>query len=134
MPSFHPCSKATNLYLLRASQFDRKDGIVITTVAQRDGKRAKPLTQITKPCIVKRTGANSFEITLIEGRNRQIRKMTGALGYTVVELQRTDFMGIHLKEEGISSKKGLRGPGDWAVLDDEEMTIVERALSNKARD
>lgn len=104
------------------------DGIVITTVAQRDGKRAQPLTQRTKPCLVKRTGSNSFQITLVEGRNRQIRKMTGALMYTVISLQRTNFMGIQLRKGGSSSKKGLKSPGDWAVLDEMEMVLVENAL------
>ena len=54
--------------------------------------------------------------------------MTGALMYTVISLQRTNFMGIQLRKGGSSSKKGLKSPGDWAVLDEMEMVLVENAL------
>jgi pseudouridine synthase len=113
-----------------------RNGIVITTVAQRDGKRAEPLTQRTKPCQVERCGGlRTVEMTLMEGRNRQIRKMMGALNHRVVKLQRTDFMGIQLERGGSeNSNSGLRGPGDWATLDEEEMILVERALQSAAVD
>ena len=54
-------------------------------------------------------------MTLVEGRNRQIRKMMEGLGYKVVKLHRVEFMGIHLT--------GLRGPGDWAYLNEDEMKL-----------
>lgn len=128
-----------------------RDGVVITTVAQRDGKKADPLTQRTKRCQVKfplsggeadipslayndkkKSRRNDlsywFEIILMEGRNRQIRKMCGALGYTVLELQRVEFMGIHLEER--NNNNGLNGPGDWALLDEREMDLITSALQN----
>ena len=49
---------------------------------------------------------------LIEGRNRQIRKMVAAVGLEVVELHRTHFAGISLK--GLSSN-------NWAELTAQEM-------------
>lgn len=36
-------------------------------------------------------GSKSWRITMTEGRNRQIRRTFGALGYTVTKLHRTDF-------------------------------------------
>ena len=60
-------------------------------------------------------------MTLVEGRNRQIRKMMEGLGYKVVKLHRVEFMGIHLT--------GLKGPGDWAYLDEDEMKLIEDALA-----
>ena len=60
-----------------------------------------------------------FEITLTEGRNRQIRRMCEALGLQVVSLHRTTFAGIGLK--------GL-ARGNWAELDEAEMGLVQRAL------
>ena len=65
-------------------------------------------------------------MTLVEGRNRQIRKMMQALGCTVVRLHRIEFMGIHLEET--RNSEGLEGPGNWACLDAEEMKLVEKAL------
>ena len=38
----------------------------------------------------------SWRVIMSEGRNRQIRRTFGALGYTVVELHRTDFGPYHL--------------------------------------
>jgi 23S rRNA pseudouridine2604 synthase len=60
-------------------------------------------------------------MTLVEGRNRQIRKMMHAMGFRVVRLHRVEFMGIQVS-------KGLNGPGDWAYLDAEEMKLVKNAL------
>jgi len=101
-----------------------QEGIVITTVAHRDGNRAKPLTAKTRPCQVIRINSHMIQITLMEGRNRQIRKMLGALDYTVLELQRIEFMGIQLQDKDAL----LHGPGDWRILNNKEMSIVERAL------
>jgi 16S rRNA U516 pseudouridylate synthase RsuA-like enzyme len=50
--------------------------------------------------------------------------MLGALDYTVMELQRIEFMGIQLQDKDAL----LRGPGDWKTLNQREMTIVEAAL------
>ena len=69
-------------------------------------------------------------MTLIEGRNRQIRKMMKAIGFRVVKLHRVEFMGIHLAAATQSTKNnnGLERPGDWAYLDKCEMKLVEDAL------
>jgi 23S rRNA pseudouridine2604 synthase len=105
-----------------------RDGIIITTVAHRDGNRAKPLTAKTRPCQVERIGSHLLKITLIEGRNRQIRKMLGALDYTVVELQRVEFMGIKLQD----NDSFLRCPGDWKTLNNREMKMIETALQTSS--
>jgi len=108
-----------------------RNGIIITTVAQRDGKRAKPLTQRTKKCNVERLGPRTFEITLIEGRNRQIRKMVGALNYTVVRLHRINFMGVSLQSKGESVCSVMKKSGDWAYLNNKELSLVRNALIRK---
>ncbi|EEC46904.1 predicted protein, partial [Phaeodactylum tricornutum CCAP 1055/1] len=73
-----------------------RDGVIITTVAQRDGNRAEPLTARTKSCAVQVLGREKLQLTLVEGRNRQIRKMLGALNYTVKRLHRVQFMELTL--------------------------------------
>lgn len=50
----------------------------------------------TKPAKVKKIDEETFSITLTEGRNRQIRRMTEKLGYTVRDLQRTRVQNIKL--------------------------------------
>ena len=61
---------------------------------------------------------------LKEGRNRQIRKMLGALGYTVVVLHRTRVMDIDLR--------GLR-EGECRPLDEAELACLSDAIRRHTR-
>jgi pseudouridine synthase len=99
-------------------------GVVITTVAQRDGRAAPPLTAATLPCDVQRHGTDgrSLLIILKEGRNRQIRKMLEACGYETVDLHRLEFAGIGL---------GGLTPGSWRVLDEKEMALIRTAVTER---
>lgn len=108
-----------------------RDGVVITTTAQREGRnRGKSLTAPTLPCQVERIPQSQQQqqqgltITLVEGRNRQIRKMMQALGYEVVKLHRVQFMGITLDP--------LRRAGEWGDLDQGEMQVVQDVLERAA--
>ncbi|CAM9475225.1 unnamed protein product [Chrysoparadoxa australica] len=95
-------------------------GVVITTKVQGD-RRDKEITSKTLPCRVERveTRGEWFRVSLIEGRNRQIRKMCEAIGYNVVELHREGFAGIQLN--------GL-GPGQLRELNKKEIGMVRKAL------
>jgi len=63
---------------------------------------------ISKMGLVKLNDARTkFQVTLHEGRNRQIRRTFSALGYTVVKLHRTSF--------GVYSLSGLKS-GEWVEL------------------
>ena len=105
-----------------------RDGIVITTQAQRDGKRSEPLTARTKPCLVQvsERDRRRLRMTLVEGRNRQIRKMIAALGLQVVALRRYEFMNIGLHP--------LKGPGEWAPLSPQELAHVSDVISSAVRE
>ena len=50
----------------------------------------------TSPCRLEKISTTSFKITLTEGRNRQIRRMCGVLGYKVEDLKRIKFGNIKL--------------------------------------
>jgi len=97
-------------------------GLVITTDTVRQGRHQR-FTARTLPCKVKVLGESRrhLEMELTEGRNRQIRVMLKSLGYTVVDLHRTHFLGIDLSR--------LRGPGDWTRLNDHERAIVNNAMT-----
>lgn len=53
---------------------------------------------LTLPTTIETINRQSFKITLIQGLNRQIRRMCEALGYEVIHLKRTRIMHIHLGE------------------------------------
>lgn len=48
----------------------------------------------TKPCKLKRLSETWFSIILTEGKNRQIRRMTEALGFKVKQLHRIRIMNV----------------------------------------
>lgn len=71
------------------------------------------LDTVTLPCRVRRTGERSFNIILVQGLNRQIRRMCEALGCNVVKLRRIRIMNIRLG--------GMR-PGQWRELTEDELS------------
>ncbi len=68
---------------------------------------------LTKPCLVRKTGPKSFNITLTEGKKHQIRRMISALHNTVVDLERVRILNIRLDN--------LK-PGAWRPIIGEELT------------
>lgn len=64
-----------------------------------------------------------MEITIYEGRNRQIRRMCEALGLDVIRLKRVAFGGVKL---------GMLAPGKWRVLEPREVrTLVQSSKVEK---
>ncbi|KAI0558085.1 RNA pseudouridylate synthase [Gracilaria domingensis] len=96
-----------------------REGVVITTDSRRSGSKSSRRVSRTLPCKVRRKH-NELVVTLQQGRNRQIRKMLGALGYTVTMIHRVEFMGLTLD--------GLNAPGESAFLNREELNLVKYAL------
>lgn len=84
----------------------------------------KILDTITKPCIVTRVNEDTFKIILTQGLNKQIRRMSKTLGYTVVKLERIRIMNI--KIDGIEY-------GKWRNLDVEEVEELRRLCWLSAR-
>lgn len=62
---------------------------------------------VTKPTIVKKIGDKTFSIILTEGKNRQIRRMTEKLGYTVRDLQRIRIQNIELGKIPVNSHREI---------------------------
>ena len=75
------------------------------------------LDTVTRPCTVKRTGPDSFNIILTQGLNRQIRRMCEYSGAQVVELKRVRIMNITLG--------GLREGCCRNVTDGEIQTLLK---------
>jgi 23S rRNA pseudouridine2605 synthase len=51
---------------------------------------------MTSPALVRRVRGNLIELTIHEGRNRQVRRMCEAVGHSVLELQRVAFGPLRL--------------------------------------
>lgn len=80
------------------------------------------LDTVTLPCRVRRTGEKSFNIIIVQGLNRQIRRMCEYFGYRVRSLRRIRIMNLRL---------GAMKPGQWRMLTDEELHILLDDLNHR---
>ncbi len=78
---------------------------------------------MTKKCFVKQESGHSFRIILIQGLNRQIRRMCEHFGYNVTKLERVRIMHVPLKGIGL---------GDWRELTPSEMEKMMDAIKDSA--
>ncbi|MFN5006065.1 MAG: 23S rRNA pseudouridine(2604) synthase RluF [Ignavibacteria bacterium] len=115
--------------ILRAGNNHEKEYVVTVN---------KPLTQsviesmangvpmlgvMTKKCKIELITPNTFRITLIQGLNRQIRRMCEHFGYEVIKLERIRIMNIGLKGLPI---------GDWRDLTESEMKTMYAMLEKSS--
>jgi len=115
--------------ILRAGNHHEKEYVVTVN---------KPLTQAvitgmangvpilgitTKKCKVEQEGVHTFRIILIQGLNRQIRRMCEHFGYDVIKLERVRIMNIGLKGLPV---------GDWRDLTESEMNIIYSLLGESS--
>ena len=75
------------------------------------------LGRVTLPCRLRRTGPGSFNLTLVQGLNRQIRRMCEALGLDVARLSRVEIGGVKL--EGLPT-------GKWRELTEKEIAALSK--------
>jgi 23S rRNA pseudouridine2605 synthase len=75
---------------------------------------------MTAPAGVRRLGRSRLELSLHEGRNRQVRRMCEAVGHQVRRLHRSRYAGLDLR--------GLR-EGEWRELTADEVAELRRLTS-----
>jgi len=73
------------------------------------GKAGQTRNYKTKKTEVRRTSRDSFDIILREGKNRQIRRMCGAVGFQVNKLKRFRIMYISLGKLKPNTYRKLKG-------------------------
>ena len=66
----------------------------------------------TAPAQARRLGPRTLELTIHEGRNRQVKRMLEAVGHPVTRLHRSAYAGLTL--EGLE-------PGAWRELEPSEV-------------
>lgn len=88
-----------------------------------DGKKTMPCTVLV---LDKQPGRVVMQMTITEGRNRQIRKMCEAVNLEVARLKRTAIGPIKL---------GMLKPGAWRDLKPDELRAIRNMISkaDKAR-
>ena len=97
----------------------RIDRPVTPEFVQQMSRGVPILDTVTLPCRVRRTGERSFNIVLVQGLNRQIRRMCEALGANVTHLRRVRIMNLRL---------GKLLPGQWRELTEEELAGLRERL------
>ncbi len=82
------------------------------------------LGTVTKKCKVTQVNTTTFKIILVQGLNRQIRRMCEYLGYKVQKLKRTRIMNVSL---------GTLKTGDWRELTAPEMNALNGLLVTSSK-
>jgi 23S rRNA pseudouridine2605 synthase len=72
---------------------------------------------VTAPAEVRRLGPSSVELSIHEGRNRQVRRMLEAVGHPVRQLRRSRYAGLAVDD---------LAPGAWRELGDDEVAALSR--------
>lgn len=98
-------------------------GIVKREEVEQLKKGVKIEDYITKPAKVKilktdeEKGQSRLEITIHEGKNRQVRKMCEAIGHKVLALHRSKIAGIGVKDLPL---------GKWRYLTRDEVNTIKK--------
>lgn len=106
----HPRSHVSKTYRVTVRQQVTEDMLAkLSEGLMIDGQMTLPADV---NLIVKEEKRNVMQITLYEGRNRQIRKMCEELGLDVIRLKRIAIGNVKL---------GMLKQGDWRDLNDDEL-------------
>lgn len=115
--------------ILRAGNDHEKEYIVTVNKPVTEefirglGAGVPMLGTVTKKCKVKKEAPFVFRITLVQGLNRQIRRMAEHFGYEVTRLERVRIMNISLK--GVP-------PGEWRDLTDDELVALFKLIEDSS--
>ncbi len=116
--------------ILRAGNGHEKEYLVtvkqkITRIfVERMASGIPILGTMTLPCEVEQLSPYTFRIVLVQGLNRQIRRMCEYLGYEVSRLQRIRIM--HLELGGLSK-------GAWRLLKPSELIAIYNKIGDSSK-
>lgn len=117
--------------ILRAGNSHEKEYVVTVNKPITDdfirgmGAGVPILGTMTKKCKVKKEAPFVFRITLVQGLNRQIRRMCEHFGFEVTKLERVRIMNVKLTGVPV---------GEWRDLTDDELVelfnLIEKSESD----
>lgn len=115
--------------ILRAGNNHEKEYLVTVNKPVTDdfirgmGAGVPILGAVTKKCKVKKEAPFTFRITLVQGLNRQIRRMCEYFGFEVTKLERTRIMNVSLS--GIPQ-------GEWRDLTGDELIALFNLIEDSS--
>lgn len=115
--------------ILRASNNHEKEYLVTVDkpitddFIERMGNGVPILGEVTKKCKVFKESTFVFRIILVQGLNRQIRRMCEHFKYEVMKLERIRIMNVHLT--GIPL-------GEWRELSKEELDGIMKLVAQSS--
>jgi len=113
--------------ILRAGNHHEKEYLVTVNKPIRDdfiegmSQGVPILGTMTKKCKVSKEAPTILRITLVQGLNRQIRRMCEYFGYEVVRLERIRIMNVGLKGLPV---------GEWRDLTAKELKVLLAAVGD----
>lgn len=124
----HPSKHITKTYRVTVRPDINDDQLVrLSEGVVIDGKKTSPATVLVldkQPPKNGQQGRVVLQMTISEGRNRQIRKMCEAVGLEVARLKRTAIGPIKL---------GMLKPGTWRDLNPEELRAIRNAMNKNTK-
>jgi 23S rRNA pseudouridine2604 synthase len=117
--------------ILRAGNKHEKEYVVtvnkpLTDAVVQGMANGVPMMGVTtRKCKITQEGPTVFRIVLVQGLNRQIRRMCEYFGYEVIKLERVRIMHISLK--GIPL-------GDWRDLTESELSALYNMVEHSSSD
>ncbi|MDG5787653.1 pseudouridine synthase [Evansella sp. AB-P1] len=93
----HPKHKVVKTYIAKVEGIPLRESLkkLERGVMLEDGKTAPAQVKVKRSD--KKKGTSIVEISIHEGRNRQVRRMFDAIGHPVVKLKREQYGFLHLK-------------------------------------
>lgn len=125
--------------ILRAGNNHKKDYIVTVNrpltsdFLTRMSQGVPILDRVTRRCEIEKINPYTFKISLIQGLNRQIRRMCEYFSYDVLKLERVQIMNVKLDKLGQGNWRNLTASemeGLFDMLEDSEKTSGGKTPSN----
>ncbi|MBR1752839.1 MAG: rRNA pseudouridine synthase [Ruminococcus sp.] len=117
----HPSRKISKTYRVTVRPDVNDEQLVeLSEGVEIDGRKTAPATILV---LDKQPGRVVLQMTIHEGRNRQIRKMCEAVGLEVARLKRISVGPIKL---------GMLKPSEWRDLTPDELRAIRTAITKKS--
>ncbi len=116
----HPSRHVSKTYRVTVRPSVTEEQLVaLADGIELDGKKTLPATVVV---LTNEPGRVVLQMTIREGRNRQIRRMCEAVGLEVARLRRTSIGPLKL---------GMLAPGKWRDLTAEELRAIRNAIGKE---